>query len=103
LDELDAKLTHFRESGVFERTKGMLVGKFRDEVSDPSSKTGQRIRDRTDEIRGLVMDITADYDFPIVGNMDFGHYTPNLPLPTGIKAAMDTSGMKVWLKESYVR
>jgi muramoyltetrapeptide carboxypeptidase len=103
LDELDAKLTHFRESGIFERTKGMLVGKFRDEVSDSSSKTGQTIRDRTDEIRGLVMDITADYDFPIVGNMDFGHYTPNLPLPTGIKAAMDTSGMKVWLKESYVR
>jgi hypothetical protein len=34
--------------------------------------------------------------------MDFGHYTPNLPLPLGIKAAMDTEGMKVWLKESYV-
>ena len=103
LEELDAKLTHFRESGIFEVTKGMLVGKFRDDVSDSSSKTGQRIRDRLDEIRGLVMDITADYDFPIVGNMDFGHHTPNLPLPMGIKAAMDTDGMKVWLKESYVR
>lgn len=103
LDELDAKLTHFRESGIFERTKGMLIGKFRDEVSDSTSKTGRRIRDRTNEIRELVMDITADYDFPIIGSMDFGHYTPNLPLPTGIKAAMDTSDMKVWLKESYVR
>jgi len=103
LDDLDAKLTHFRESGIFERTKGMLIGKFRDEVSDSTSKTGRRIRDRTAEIRELVMDITADYDFPIIGNMDFGHYTPNLPLPTGIKAAMDTRDMKVWLKESYVR
>jgi muramoyltetrapeptide carboxypeptidase len=102
LDELDAKFTHFRETGIFDRTKGMLIGKFRDEVPDSSSKTGQRIRDRTDEIRGLVMDISAGYDFPIIGNMDFGHYTPNLPLPTGIKAAMDTDGMKVWLKESYV-
>ena len=102
LDELDAKFTHFRESGIFERTRGMLIGKFRDEVSDSSSKTGQTIRDRIDEIRGLVMDITAGYDFPIIGNMDFGHYTPNLPLPMGIKAAMDTDGTKVWLKESYV-
>jgi muramoyltetrapeptide carboxypeptidase len=102
LDELDAKFTHFRETGIFERTKGMLIGKFRDEVSDSTSKTGQIIRDRIDEIRGLVMDIAAGYDFPIIGNMDFGHYTPNLPLPIGIKAAMDTDGMKVWLKESYV-
>jgi muramoyltetrapeptide carboxypeptidase len=103
LDELDAKLVHFRESGIFEMTKGMLVGKFRDELPDSSSKTGQRIRDRSDEIRELVMDITAGYDFPIIGNMDFGHYTPNLPLPTGIKASIDTDGVKVWLKESYVR
>lgn len=103
LDELDAKLTHFRESGVLDVAKGMLVGKFRDEVSDPRSKGGKRIKDRTDEIRELVMDITAGYDFPIIGDMDFGHYTPNLPLPTGMKAAMDTNGMKVWLKESYVK
>ncbi len=103
LDELDAKLNHFRESGIFNWTKGMLIGKFRDEVCDPSGKTGQRIRDRSTEIRGLVIDITADYEFPIIGNMDFGHYTPNLPLPTGIKATMDTDGMKVWLKESYVK
>jgi muramoyltetrapeptide carboxypeptidase len=103
LDEVDAKLTHFRESGIFERTKGMLVGKFRDEVSDSSSKTGHSIKDRIDEIRELVKDTTAGYDFPIIGNMDFGHYTPNLPLPTGIKAAMDTDGMRVWLKESYVK
>ena len=103
LDEVDAKLTHFRESGILERTKGMLVGKFRDEVTDPSSEIGQRIKERTGEIRELVMDTTAGYDFPIIGNMDFGHYTPNLPLPTGIKAAMDTDGMRVWLKESYVK
>lgn len=104
LDEVDVKLTQFRESGIFEKTKGMLVGKFRDEVSASLSKTGQRIiKDRIDEIRELVVDIAAGYDFPIIGNMDFGHYTPNLPLPLGIKAAMDTDGMKVWLKESYVK
>jgi muramoyltetrapeptide carboxypeptidase len=104
LDEVDVKLTQLRESGIFERTKGMLVGKYRDEVPASQSKTGLRIiKDRIDEIRELVMDTTAGYSFPIIGDMDFGHYTPNLPLPIGIKAAMDTDGMKVWLKESYVK
>lgn len=103
LDELDARLTQFRETGIFDKTKGMLIGKFRDEVTDSSSKSGKRIRDRIDELKELVMDMTAGYDFPIIGNMDFGHYTHNLPLPSGIKAAMDTQGMKVWLKESYVK
>jgi muramoyltetrapeptide carboxypeptidase len=103
IDELDAKLVHFRESGLFDKTKGMLIGKFREEVPDSSSNSGRRIKDMTDDIKGLVLDITAGYDFPIIAGLDFGHYTPNLPLPMGIKAAMDTDGNKVWLQESYVK
>jgi muramoyltetrapeptide carboxypeptidase len=102
IDELDAKLVHFRESGLFDKTKGMLIGKFREEVPDSSSNSGRRIKDMTDDIKGLVLDITAGYDFPIIASLDFGHYTPNLPLPMGIKAAMDTDGNRVWLRESYV-
>jgi muramoyltetrapeptide carboxypeptidase len=101
-DELDVKLVHFRESGLFDMTKGMLIGKFREEVPSSTGSSGQKIRDMTDEIRELVLDITAGYDFPIIAGLDFGHYTPNLPLPLGIKAAMDTDGARVWLKESYV-
>jgi muramoyltetrapeptide carboxypeptidase len=100
--EVDAKLVHFRESGLFDKTKGMLVGKFRKEVSGLSGGSGQSIRDMTDEIKELVMDVASEYDFPIIAGLDFGHYTPNLPLPIGIKAAMDTNGTKVWLKEPYV-
>jgi muramoyltetrapeptide carboxypeptidase len=103
IDEVDTKLVHFRESGLFEKTKGMLIGKFREEIPDSTSKSGQRIRDMTNDIKEIVLEITADYDFPIIAGMDFGHYTPNLPLPMGIKAAMDTDGTKVWLKESYVK
>ena len=103
IDELDAKLVHFRESGLFEKTKGMLIGKFREEVPGSSSGSGQSIIDMTDEIKELVLDITSEQDFPIIACLDFGHYTPNLPLPMGIKAAMDTSGTKVWLNESYVK
>lgn len=103
VDELDAKLVHFRESGLFDKTKGMLIGKFRGEMSGSSGSVGQKIRDMTDDIKELVLDIAAEYDFPIIAGLDFGHYTPNLPLPMGIKAAMDTDGARVWLNESYVR
>ena len=103
LDELDAKLVHFRETGLFDKTKGMLIGKFRQETQDTSSSVGQKIKDMTDEIKELVMDITAGYDFPIIAGLDFGHYTPNLPLPLGVKASMDTDHTQVWTNESYVR
>jgi muramoyltetrapeptide carboxypeptidase len=102
LEELDPQLVHFRESGLFERTKGMIIGKIRGEEPDSSSKLGYRIKDMTREIKELVLDITMKYDFPIIAGVDFGHYTPNVPLPLGVKAAMDTDGAKVWLKESYV-
>jgi muramoyltetrapeptide carboxypeptidase len=103
LDELDAKLVHFRESGLFDQTKGMLIGKFRSEVPDSSSKSGCRIIERTSEIKELVLDVAGEYDFPIISGMDFGHYTPNLPLPMGLKARMDTQDASVWIDESYVR
>lgn len=103
IDELDTKLVHFRETGLFDRVKGMLVGKFREETRDSTSGSRLRIRDMTDQIRDLVLNVASDYDFPILAGLDFGHYTPNLPLPMGIKAAMDTEGRRVWLNESYVR
>jgi len=103
LDELDAKLAHFRETGLLDKTRGMLIGKFRDEVPDSESKTGSRIVERTGEIKELVMDLVAEYDFPIISGMDFGHYTPNLPLPLGLQAEMDTNGIKVSIKESFVK
>ena len=103
MDELDAKLVHFRESGLFDNAKGMLIGKFREEVPDSSTNSGKKIKDMSDDIKDLVMDITAGYDFPIIASMDFGHYTPNLPFPTGLKAHMDTDGAKVWIDESYVK
>jgi len=56
-----------------------------------------------DDIKELVLDITSDYDFPIIAGLDFGHYTPNLSMPMGVKAAMNTEGARVWLKESYVK
>lgn len=83
LDLLDQRLVQFREAGLLGRTKGMLIGKIRGEETNI-------VKDMTSEVREVILDITCEFDFPIIASMDFGHYTPNLPLPMGLKASMDT-------------
>lgn len=99
LDKIDQDLTQLRETGLFDKTKGMLIGKIRGE--NPV-RPGEA-KDITREVRKVILEITAEYDFPIISNMDFGHYTPNLPLPIGLRARMDTQETSVWIDESYVR
>lgn len=96
LDLLDQRLVQFREAGLFDRAKGMLIGKIRGE------KAGV-VKDMTREVEKVVLDITSEFDFPIIASMDFGHYTPNLPLPIGLRASMDTEEAKVWINEPYVK
>jgi len=96
LKEIDLMLVHLRETGLFDKTKGMLIGKIRGEEANV-------LKDMTNEIKGIVLDVTSEFDFPIIAGMDFGHYTPNLPLPIGLKARMDTHGAKVSINEPYVR
>jgi muramoyltetrapeptide carboxypeptidase len=96
LDLLDQRLVQFREAGLFDRTKGMLIGKIRGEENNI-------VKDMTSEVKEVILDITSEFDFPIIASMDFGHYTPNLPLPMGLKAKMDTEGAKVWVNEPYVK
>ncbi|MGC9346268.1 MAG: hypothetical protein ACP5ER_05715 [Candidatus Bathyarchaeales archaeon] len=50
----------------------------------------------------VVLDVTGEFDFPIVASMDFGHFTPNLPLPMWLKASLNTEGARVWINEPYV-
>jgi len=96
LDHIDQRLVQFREAGLFDRAKGMLIGKIRGEEANI-------IKDMTHEVKKIILEITEEFDFPIIASMDFGHYTPNLPLPVGLKARINTEGARVWIDESYVK
>ena len=95
LDHIDQKLAHWRAAGLFDSTRGMLVGKIRGEERGV-------VRDMTSVVKKVVLEITSEFDFPIIAGVDFGHYVPNLPLPMWLKARMDTDGTRVWIEESYV-
>ena len=77
---VDRYLANFRTKGVFERIKGMLVGRTRTAGFEPTS-TGYGVDD-------IILENTKGYDFPIMINMDFGHTDPMMTLPIGVKATM---------------
>ena len=95
LSHIDQKLAHFREAGLFDRTVGMLIGKIRGDEKGSE-------KDMTAEVKPVAVDIAEEFDFPVIAGMDFGHYTPNLPLPMWLKASMDTENLAVSIEEPYV-
>jgi muramoyltetrapeptide carboxypeptidase len=67
LDLLDQRLVQFREAGLFDRAKGVLIVKIRGEEAGV-------VKDMTSEVKKVVLDITNEFDFPIIASMDFGHH-----------------------------
>ena len=86
------KLKHMR---IFDRIGAFIVGQpvwinsFFDNIEHPT-------------LQELVMEIVADYDFPVVSNMKFGHHTCSVPLPIGCQAMLDTAVPELIVTESAV-
>ncbi len=89
-------LTQLKYLGILDKISGMLIGKIKyikpareKDVVEPTAKE-------------MVLDILKDYDFPIMANLDFGHFTVNIPMPIGIKVSFDTSKKELNFLESAV-
>ncbi len=81
--------------GVFDRVAAMVVG-IPARIEGPPEQYG------TATIEDVVLDALADYRFPILAGVDFGHTGPNLPMPIGLRAAVDADSHLVKLLESPV-
>ena len=89
-------LTHLKYAGVLEKISGMLIGKItyikpirEKEIIIPDAKE-------------LILDVLKDYNFPIMANLDFGHFTINIPMPIGTKVSFDTLKKELNFLESAV-
>lgn len=95
LEEIYQYLHQLKNIGILDKISGMLIGKIkylkpeREEMNEPTSKE-------------MILDILKDYKFPIMANMDFGHFTVNIPMPIGIKVSFDTSKKELNFLESAV-
>ena len=96
LTEISQYLYQLKNMGIFERINGMLIGKIKyikplkqEELTVPT-------------IKEMILDILKEYKFPIMANMDFGHFTINIPMPIGVKASFDTSKKELKFLEGAV-
>lgn len=83
-----------RIAGVLDRIAAMVVGvphQVTTEYRDPPP------------LREVVLDVLGDRDLPVLGHVDFGHTTPNLPLPIGVAAEVDASARTLTLLEPAVQ
>ncbi|MEU0285773.1 S66 peptidase family protein [Streptomyces sp. NPDC052492] len=84
-----------RLSGVLDRIAGMVVG-VPTEVT-PHEGGGGRA-----DLRDVVLDVLGERDIPVLAQVDFGHTSPNLPLPLGVRARVDADNRTLSLLEPAV-
>ncbi|WND33007.1 LD-carboxypeptidase [Streptomyces sp. BB1-1-1] len=84
-----------RLSGVLDRIAGMVVG-IPTEIT-PHEGGGQRA-----DLRDVVLDVLGRRDIPVLAQVDFGHASPNLPLPIGVRAHLDADDRTLSLIEPAV-
>lgn len=96
LHEIARSLYQFKYHGIFDRIAGMLVGTVT-AVPPPRDEGLQE-----PALKELVLEVAKDYKFPIMGNMDFGHYSINPPMPVGIRAGFDTKDLNFSLFEAAI-
>ncbi|MBI2017551.1 LD-carboxypeptidase [Candidatus Daviesbacteria bacterium] len=89
-------LYRLKYAGVLDKISGMLIGKIK--YIKPSRE--KEVVEPT--VKEMILDILKDYKFPIMANMDFGHFTINIPMPIGIKVSFDTSNKELNFLESAV-
>ncbi len=85
-----------RLAGVLDRIAAMVVGV-------PANVTAPESGPNPPTLREAVLDAIGDRDIPVLGNVDFGHAVPNLPLPIGIRAETDATDRTLSLLEPAVR
>ncbi len=89
---VDAVLQDYENMGVFAKIAGLLVGR---PMGYSEEQKGQ--------LRQVLLDRTKGYAFPVVADMDFGHTSPQLTLPIGCLAEVNSETRQISLLEAAVR
>jgi len=76
---IDGILMDYENVGILQRLRGMLVGR-------PMAYSDQEKQ----ELKEVILRRTQKCDFPIIADMDFGHTSPQMTLPMGCTARIDS-------------
>lgn len=87
-ETIDRYLTHMRHLGVWERVRGLVVGRFPSSVS------------LSDEMLDEMLErATSGRDIPIMTGFEVGHVDPILTVPIGVMGELDTSERSLRMTE----
>ena len=88
---VDGILMDYENMGVLAGLTGLLFG--RPMAYSDAEKA---------ELRQVIMERTAQYSFPVVADMDFGHTAPQFILPIGVRARIDGASETFEILEACV-
>ncbi len=86
--DIDFLFTHLRLAGIFEKISGIVIGKF---INCDMPLEYKKIRKKIVSLDKIILGLTQKYKFPIIKGVAFGHYYPQITIPIGVKATIDTS------------
>lgn len=75
---IDGILTQFKHAGILNGLRGLIVGRF---TSDQSKSTEAAVIQ-------AVLDCVAEYSWPVVSGLEYGHISPRRILPIGVSARL---------------
>ncbi len=89
---VDGILMDYQNMGVFEKIRGLIVGR-------PMYYSNEEKQ----SLREILLERTRGYSFPIITDMDFGHTAPQFTIPLGIRARIDSTQNRFEIVEMAVR
>ncbi len=87
-EEIDFWLTHLELSGVFKKISGMVIGNLSNTLTLRSGDDWNP--KKAFPVGKIVLDLCHKHKFPIIRGIPFGHSYPQITLPLGVKASIDT-------------
>ena len=90
---IDRMLTHLKLAGVFDRVRGVALGKFTNaEISGPSLS-----------LETIFNDLLQRYDIPVLSGLMIGHTEDQATLPIGGRAILDADKQTLTTAGPYLR
>jgi muramoyltetrapeptide carboxypeptidase len=90
-ERVDSMLMDYGNMGVLEQLQGMIVGR-------PMYYSNAEKQ----ELREVILERTKSYRFPIISDMDFGHTAPQITLPVGCRARINSQQRRFEIIEPAV-
>jgi muramoyltetrapeptide carboxypeptidase LdcA involved in peptidoglycan recycling len=86
------------ERGILAKVKGILVGRPKAWEFNNQQTTEQKAEYRKTQ-RETILGVVRVYNpnVPVIQNLDFGHTDPQIPMPYGIKARIDSGNKKIFV------